>query len=138
MIRQSASARLKKLEDLIYAMGNSGANPLVTSPWIPLAGGAHVIAAGPQKILSDSTAAPVALSFAANAIPADQSIILIKDYTGKAGVNPITLDPPTGWTIELPGNPGNFGAQASMTTQGGAWAFQVYTKDSKLVLVWTA
>jgi hypothetical protein len=42
MIRQSTSARLKKLEDLIYAIGNSGANPLVVSPWIPLAGGAHV------------------------------------------------------------------------------------------------
>lgn len=139
----SLLARLEKIESLaarLLQVADSSAASLFTMQWTgPLVNGAQTIAAQTSKILCDPTNGNVVLSFQGNAAPADQSIVLLKDYTGQSQVHPITLAAPTGWTIEEPQNQGNFGATASMTAQGGAWAFQAIAGTTKkLVLIWTA
>jgi hypothetical protein len=111
---------------------------LVDAPWILVTHAMSPYNANPGevKFKVDSTLGQVLINIPAASYN-DKAIFMVKDWKGQSGVNPIVVVPPSG-TIENPANPGNQAAQASCTSQGGAWWWQVDLADGQMLWIASA
>jgi len=88
---------------------------------------------GQLKYLVDSTAGPVTVNLP-NLF--DEQVVIVKDWKGQAGAQgPITVNPPSGVTIENPANPGNQGSSALLDVQGQVATWQFVAALNQLVQI---
>lgn len=124
---ESAEVKRELLALIWLALGEGGGSGGLGGPWTTVthAQSPFTAASGELKFLVDSTAGPVTIDLAA--LPAE-AIVLVKDWKGTAGINPITVVPPAGGTtIEDPSNPGHQGASGTLNSQGQIAGWQNVT-----------
>jgi hypothetical protein len=123
---------LRRLEELIWILFGGGGSPSsLGGPWITVthAASPYAAKAGERKFLVDSTAGPVTVNL--NTLP-DGAVVIVKDWKGQSGINPITVTPKTG-TIENPSNAGNQAASGVINAQGFSAMWQNVASLGQLV-----
>lgn len=125
---------LRKLEELLWDFFGGGGSPSgFGGPWINVThqSSPYAAKAGERKFLVDSGNGPVTIDL--SSVP-DGGLVFVKDHTGQAALNPITVIPASG-SIEDPSNPGHQAGSGVISSQGESVIWQRIDSIGQLVAV---